>query len=78
MYTRVANFGVALLVLGLGTNGQLGADVPPVSVTSSTVRRRRKGRGGEACARVATAPTDKEESLASRLWRASHSEPTRN
>lgn len=51
MYTRVANFGVALLVLGLGTNGQLGADVPPVSATSPTVQEAGRRYYERLCAR---------------------------
>ena len=51
MYARVANFGVALLVLGLGTNGQLGGDVPPVSATPSIVQEAGRRYYERLCAR---------------------------
>ena len=51
MYTRVANFGVALLVLGLGTNGQLGGEVTPVSITPVTVQEAGRRNYERLCAR---------------------------
>ena len=51
MYPRVANFGVTLLVLGLGTNGWLGSDVPPVSATPSTVQEPGRRYYERLCAR---------------------------